>query len=159
MKYVLVLMTLMSLLTAGCGVLRGVEPEVTPEPPERTGDARPATDCESLIMYFEHVRKLSAAGLAKEHERTRRLYARTHSDFNRVPYAMLLSVPGSAFRDDARALEALDPLLKNVDATLHPFAFMVSAQIQEQRRSQGLQQKLEALRSLEKSLLERGPKP
>jgi hypothetical protein len=96
---------------------------------------------------------------------------------------MVLSVPGSALYDDARALEALDPLLKNPDSPLHPLAFMVSTQIQERRRSvafqqrfeseqrrghalqqkleeeqkrgHSLQQKLDALKSLEKSLLER----
>lgn len=158
-RYALVLMTLMSLLTAGCGVLRSVEPGAAPEPCVRTGGPRPVSDSESLLMYFEYVRKLSAADLAKEHDTARQLYARTHSDFNRVRYAMLLSVPGSAFSDDARALEALEPLLKNLDAALHNLAFVVSAQIQEQRRGQGLQQKLEALKSLEKSLIERGHKP
>lgn len=158
-RYALVLMTLMSLLTAGCGVLRSVEPGAAPDPWVRTGGPRPVSDSESLLMYFEYVRKLSAADLAKEHDTARQLYARTHSDFNRVRYAMLLSVPGSAFSDDARALEALEPLLKNRDAALHNLAFVVSAQIQEQRRGQGLQQKLEALKSLEKSLIERGHKP
>jgi hypothetical protein len=33
----------------------------------------------------------------------------------------------------------------------------LSAQIQEQRRAQGMQQKLEALKSLEKNLIERDP--
>lgn len=155
----LVLMTLMSLLSAGCGVLRSVEPGAAPDPWVRTGGPRPVSDSESLLMYFEFVRKLSAADLAKEHDTARHLYARTQTDFNRVRYAMLLSLPGSSFRDDARALEALDPLLKNLDAALHNIAFVVSAQIQEQRRGQGLQQKLEALKSLEKSLLDRGHKP
>ena len=158
-RYALVLMTLMSLLAAGCGVLRSVEPRAAPEPWVRTGSPRPVSDSESLLMYFEYVRKLSAADLAKEHDTARHLYAGTHSDFNRVRYAMLLSVPGSALRDDARALEALDPLLKNLDAALHNLAFVVSAQIQEQWRGQELQQKLEALMSLEKSLIERGHKP
>ncbi|MBI1991451.1 MAG: hypothetical protein HYS65_17410, partial [Betaproteobacteria bacterium] len=67
------------------------------------------------------------------------------------------SVSGAAFNDEARALEALEPLLKNPDAALHNLAFMMSAQIQEQRRGQGLQHKLDALKSLEKSLIERGP--
>jgi len=158
-RYALVLMTSMSLLAAGCGVLRSVAPGTAPEPWVRTGGPRPASDSESLLMYFEYVRKLSAAELAKEHDTARQLYARTPSDFNRVRYAMVLSVPGSAFSDDARALEALDPLLKHLEAALHNLAFAVSAQIQEQRRGQVLQQKLEALKSLEKSLIERGHKP
>jgi hypothetical protein len=158
-RYALVLMTLMSLLTAGCGVLRSVEPGAAPEPWVRTGGPLPVSDSESLLMYFEYVRKLSAADLAKEHDTARQRYARTRSDFNRVRYAMLLSVPGSAFSDDARALDALEPLLGKPDTALHSLAFMVGAQIQEQRRAQGLQQKLDALKSLEKSLIERGHKP
>ncbi len=157
--YALVLMTSMSLLTAGCGVLRGVAPGAAPEPWVRTSGPRPVSDSESLLMYFEYVRRLSAAELAKEHDTVRQLYARTQSDFNRVRYAMLLSMPGSAFSDDARALEALEPLLKNRDSALHNLAFVVSLQIQEQRHGHGLQQKLEALKSLEKSLIERGHKP
>jgi hypothetical protein len=57
---------------------------------------------------------------------------------------MVLAVPGTAFNDDARALETLDPLLKNQNSPLHPVAFIVSTQIQERRRSVAIQQRLEA---------------
>ena len=147
------LLVLAALLPAGCGVLRGLE--TGGEPWVRADGPRPATDGESLLMYFEYVRKPPAVELAKEHDALRQIYARSRSDFNRVRYAMLVSVPGAAFNDDARALEALEPLLKNPDAALQGLAFMLSAQIQEQRRGQGLQQKLDALKSLEKNLIER----
>jgi len=156
-RYALVLMALMSLLSAGCGVLRSVEPETAAEPWVEAAGGRPASDSENLLTYFEYVRKLSAAGLAKEYETVRKHHAQTTSDSNRVRYAMVLSVPGSAFRDDARALEALEPLLRKPGAALHGLAFMVSTQIEEQRRAQGLHQKLEALKSLEKNLIERDP--
>lgn len=148
----LLLITLAALLAAGCGSLRGPGGE----PSARTESPRPAGDVENLLLYFEHVRKLPAADLAKEHEAVRQLFARSHSDFHRVRYAAVLSVPGATFSDEARALELLDPLLKNPGASLHNLAFVIGAQIQEQRRAQDLQQKLEALKSLEKSLLERG---
>ena len=149
----LLVIVLMSLLAAGCGALRSLE--TGGEPWVRADGPRPLSNSESLLMYFEYVRKLQASELAREHDAVRQLYAASRSDFNRVRYAMLLSIPGAAFNDDARALEALDPLLKNQDAALHNLAFMVGAQIQEQRRGQGLQQKLEALKSLEKNLIER----
>ena len=151
----LLLLVLAALLAAGCGALRSLE--TGGEPWVRAGGPRPVSDSESLLMYFEYVRKLPAAALANEHDTVRQLYAHAHSDFNRVRYAMLLSIPGAAFNDDARAIEALEPLLRNPDAALHHLGFMVSAQIQEQRRGQGLQQKLEALKSLEKNLIERDP--
>jgi hypothetical protein len=108
--------------------------------------------------------------LASEHETVRRLYATARSDFVRMRYAMLLTMPGISFADDARALEALEPLLANPAAPLRPLAIVISAQIQErlrsqalqqkldeeQRRASGLQQKLDALKSLEKDMIERG---
>ncbi len=149
----LLLMLMAGLIAAGCSALRSLE--AGSEPWVRADGPRPASDRDSLLMYFEYVRKLQAPELAREHDAVRQLYAASRSDFNRVRYAMLLSIPGAAFNDDARALEALEPLLRNPDAALHNLAFMVSAQIQEQRRGQGLQQKLEALKSLEKNLIER----
>jgi hypothetical protein len=87
----------------------------------------------------------------------RLLFANSNSDLMRVRYAMLLSVAGAPFNDDTRAVEMLDPLLKNAEGGLHTLAFLLSAQIQEQRRGQGLQQKLDALKALEKNLIERDP--
>lgn len=155
---------LASSLVAGCGGVRNnesssVRPAVTAvtAPAPAPVSARPASDNDKLLAYYEHVRKLAPAELTKEHDTVRALYANANSDYVRVRYAMLLSVPGAAFSDDTRALEALEPLLRNPGAALHSLAFIVSAQIQEQRRGQGLQQKLEALKSLEKSLSEREP--
>lgn len=155
-RHMLLLSMLAVLLSAGCGVLRGIG--TGGEPWVRADGLRPVNDNESLLMYFEYVRKLPLAELAKEHYAVRHLYANSRTDFIRVRYAMLLSVSGAAFNDEARALEALEPLLKNPDAALHNLAFMMSAQIQERRRGQGLQHKLDALKSLEKSLIDRDPR-
>jgi hypothetical protein len=151
-------LVLAALFNAGC----------TAPPPPRTAEIarepwvgehapRASNDSASLLLYFEFVRKLPPAEFAKEHETVRQLHATANSDFVRVRYAMLLSVPATPVSDDARALEVLDPLVKNTNRGLHALAFTLSAQIQEQKRSQALQQKLDALMSLEKSLLERDP--
>jgi len=108
-------------------------------------------------MYYEYVRKLPSAERVKDYETARQRFIKSRSEFNRVRYAISLSVPGTSFNDDARALDTLEPLLRNRHAVLHGLAYMVGAQIQEQRRGQDLQQKLEALMSLEKSLIERDP--
>jgi len=139
----------------GCGT-RPI-PESGAEPWTRTGARRPAGDAESLLMYYEYVRKLPAAERVKDYETARQRFIKSRSEFNRVRYAISLSVPGTSFNDDARALDTLEPLLRNQHAVLHSLAYMVGTQIQEQRRGQDLQQKLEALKSLEKSLIERDP--
>ena len=146
---------LVLMMSAGCTAVRMTDS--AQEPWLKAGGPRPAGDSESLLMYYEYARSLPPAELAKEHDAVRELYSSSNanSDFLRVRYAMLLSIPGTAFNAEARALELIDPLLKNADAGLHGLAFMVSAQIQEQRRGHAMQQKLDALRSLEKNLIER----
>jgi cell division protein FtsB len=145
---------------------------VVPEP------AAPSID--ALLAEFERFRRLSAPDLAREQEAARQAFNQTRNDASRIQLAMAITVPGSAGNDEARALELLEPLVKNSVAPLHGVAFVLAAHIQEQRRLlaqmqglqqnnqglqqnvqalqqnvQGLQQKLDALRTLERSLSER----
>jgi hypothetical protein len=71
-------------------------------------------------------------------------------------YAMLLGAPAAAPGDDVRAIELLEPLLKTADGGMRALAALLSLQIQEQRRAHALQQKLDALMSLDKNMIERG---
>jgi hypothetical protein len=72
---------------------------------------------------------------------------------------MVLSLPNSAFTDDGRALELLEPVAKNPGARLQGLAQVLSSNLQEQKKLnasvQGLQQKLDALKTLERNLIER----
>jgi hypothetical protein len=147
----------------GCAVLQDIlEGFDTREPAPwvQAGAPRPASDTESLALYFQHIRKLAAADLGKEHETARQAYAQSRTDFNRVRLAMVLSLPNSAFNDDGRALELLEAVAKNQSSRLQGLALLLSSHLQEQKRMnanlQGLQQKLDALKSLERNLIERG---
>ena len=143
---------------AGCGVLRIAEP-LEPAPWVQAGAPRPASDADSLLLYFQHLRKLSGAEVSREHEAAREAYARVRTDFNRVRLAMVLSLPGTAFYDDARAFELCDTVAKHDGGRLQGLALLLGSHLQEQRRltasAQGLQQKLDALKSLERSMIER----
>jgi hypothetical protein len=168
-----VLLSVALIFLAACGAVRdrgtpAIEPPPVAEPalpvrevePPPVAIARPpapprVSDAEILLNYFATVRRIPAAELAREHESARQAYAKSRSDSNRVRYAIVLTVPATGFNDDVRAFEAIEPLLKNPEAPLYAIASVVNAQIQEQRRTAGLQQKLEALMSLDKSLLER----
>lgn len=147
-----------------CGLLAGCSgmPEVgSPEPAPWAPASTPRAESESdrLLAYFEHVRKLQAAELGKEHEAARQAFLSARSDFNRVRLAMLLSLPGTPVNDDPRALELLDPVTKNPGGELHRLAVLLAANLLERKRleanAQGLQQKLDALRSLERNMIER----
>ena len=143
---------------AGCGALRSIETADT-EPRVKVDAPRPASDLDSLLLYFQHIKKLSGAELGREHDNARQGYARTHSEINRVRLAMVISQPNTPFNDGPRALELLEPSVKNQRAPLHGLAFLLSAYILEQKRLDGnvqdLQNKLDALKSLERSLSER----
>ena len=142
-----------------------VEPSIVPPHAPARND-----DVDRLLSYFEHSRKLPGGEIARESDSARNAFNRTRSDFDRARYAMLLSVPNTPVNDDARALELLEPLVKNPGSNLHGLALLVAAHVQERRRLesgmqnlqqnvQGLQQKLDALMSLERSLINREQPP
>lgn len=143
---------------AGCGMVSIAEP-LEPAPWLRAGAPRPASNTESLLLYHQHIRSLSGAEAGREHEAAQQAYARARTDFNRVRLAMILSLPGTAFNDNARALGLLDTVAKHEGGRLQGLAVVLGAQVQEQQRlaanAQELQQKLDALKSLERSMIER----
>jgi len=137
-------------------------PEPVPEPPARAG----FDDVERLLVYFEYARKLPPADLSREGENARSAYNRTRSDFDRMRLAMLLSIPNTPIADEQRAYDLLDPMVKTPASPLHGLALLMSTHLQERRRLesglqqlqqnvQGLQNKLDALMSLERTLIDR----
>jgi hypothetical protein len=99
-------------------------------------------------------RELAAANLA---------LTRTRSDANRIRLAMLLTLPTAGPPDDARALSLLEPIVgRSGNASpMKQIASLLYAQIterarsvrEEQRKSAVAQEKLDALRAVERSLL------
>lgn len=146
-------------LAAGCAPQPALEKPSADLPAVKPGVPRPVSDADNLLVFYHHVRGLSGAELGREHEMARQAYARSRSDFNRVRYAILLAVPNSAFYDDGRALELLEPVSRNPTGPLHGLAYLLASQLQERKRldanAQALQQKLDALKSLERSMIER----
>lgn len=179
----LTLLAVIPWVFAGCTALPGttlpdsvppdMEPSLKPEPPLSVSDSpRAVSEVDNLLRYFQQLKKLSGTELGKEHDSVRQAYLKERSEFNRVRLAMILSLPNTSFGDESRALELLDPTVKNQQASLYGLAFLLSTHLQErkkldgsiqnlQQNLQGLQQKLDALKSLERSLIEReqgGPK-
>jgi len=148
-------------LLAGCGLMPVEQPE--PEPvasaPAPGVIPRRASDVEALVAYYQQVRRMAPVEFGREHETARQALLSARTDYNRVRFALLLSQPGTAFLDETRALELLDPVARNPGAQLAGLAALLSANLQERRRldasAQGLQQKLDALRALERAMLEK----
>lgn len=157
------LVACLAALLAGCGTLR--LPAATADEYWLKADApRPASRVESLLAYADYARNLSAAEAAKEQERLRHAGAAPNrSDFVRLQHALLLAL-AAPVRDLARARALLDPLPK--DADLRRLAAYLHAEIgeqldadrryrDEQRRAADLEQKLEALKSIEQRIIQR----
>lgn len=153
------------------GTPPAAEPPVEERPPEPSVPAPPPAvqapiDVERALTYFDRLRRLTSTELPREQEAVRQAYAQSHSDFDRVRLAMTYALPNTPVSDEGRALDLVEPLIKNTRAELHHLAVLMGVFAQEQRRLsahvqtlqqgvQSLQQKLDALRSLERSLIER----
>jgi hypothetical protein len=152
-----------AVLFAGCELLLPLieEPKEPkePAPVAPADDPQPASEVDTLVLYSQHIRKLSAGDLGREYDNVRQAYNRDRNASNRVKLALVISVPNTSFYDDGRAIDLLDPVVREPNGQLQALALMLSSHLQEQRRLnasvQGLQQKLDALKSLERSLIER----
>ena len=135
------------------------------EPVQETAPVAPSvatrqiSGAENLLTYFNQIRRLSGPDLAREHDSARQAFSTGRSEFSRVRLAMVVTLPNTPFYDETRALELLDPIWKNSESQLSGLAALLVSQIQERKRldanAQALQQKLNALKSLERSLIER----
>lgn len=140
------------------------EPLPPPPPPEPQ-----LAELNRLLMQSEGVRKMPAADAARELEQARQAFSRSKTDYNRLLYAMLSLLPSAGGPDDAKAAALLEPMLKdkgNPGNGLRAFAAFLYFQIsenrkmedrmrEEQKRADSLQEKLDALKEVEKSLIDR----
>ena len=147
----------------------------TPKTDASRTDFPPAmNDGEALIQYAAYLRRLGPADLNREHDTVKQLVAKNKSDMSRTQLAMVYALPGLPTHDDAKALAILDSLGKEATApTIRNFALLLLSLVadnrrldenvqtlngklrDEQKQSAELQQKLEALKSIEKSLSDR----
>ena len=118
----------------------------------------------SLLDGYQRWQAMPAEDLRLEFTAANDAYATAQGDAERLRLALLLSLPGAPFRDDGRALSVLEPVATpGAAGPLRELALIVRSQLaerlravrDEQKRSEELSQKLDALRKLERSLIER----
>jgi len=149
-------------LLAGCATIKPADNVVTPSPVYWSASG----STNALLNYFDQLRLLSAPELARETERARKSYAKDKSTFYQIQYAIALSVPGGDIR---HAQQLLDPLIKETgryDRSLRALAVMLSTNLAERqrleealqtqtRRADDLDSKLEAVKDIEKKMMQR----
>ena len=146
-------------------------PELKPEPPAPPPPSAPpiseeAQQALSLLAECQHLLGLSVEEQKHEYNVVNQLVTKNKTDGLRIKLAVLLTMP--AQQDDARALALLDSVAGRNPAVspLKQFAALLSVQLsermrqlrEEQKRTEQLQQKLDGLKAIEKSLLGRDRK-
>lgn len=167
-------------LASGCDSLPPRQQDGPGKTPAIPGVTRPLSDVEALLQYYEAIYGLSASDLSREREWARQVYARSTTDYNRLQLALHGTLPDAGNDGQAQTLALIEPLLREPrgqTSGLRRFAMLIKAMIienrkiadqwqqatqkakEEQRRSEDLQQKLNALKSIEKSLIQRDQQP
>ena len=140
-------------------------PTPAPEPLKLPEDQE-----QSLALLLEMTRAASASAdeLRKEFIAAQNTFNKDKSSVNRLRYAWFSALLGPAAGDDVRLSGLLEPLAAKTGGLLsthplRPVAELMLAQIsertrqvrEEQKRADALQQKLDALKAIEKQLLDR----
>ncbi|MFZ3223629.1 MAG: hypothetical protein WA142_11115 [Rugosibacter sp.] len=164
-------LAIMLVLITGCAGVNNAERQSTSQ--SVSNASQPIRSVQALLIYFEQLRQLSAVDLTKEIERARKNYQRGKSVFYQLQYAMALSFP----EGDARhAQQLLEPIVKDnlqVSRPVHALAVLLHTNIVERLRLELLNQsqanalqmqtlradefknKLDALREIERKMLQR----
>jgi hypothetical protein len=115
-----------------------------------------------LIGYTQKVAALQAEEQQRELNASSQIFTKDRGAYARVRLALLLALPGTAFNDDARAaglLESLAGASESPQGPMQQFAGLLHAQIserlREQRRTAQLKEQLEALKAVERKIIER----
>jgi hypothetical protein len=125
---------------------------------------------QSLALLIEMTRSANATpdDLRKDFLASQTAFNKDKSSVNRMRYAWISGLLGPAAGDDARLQGLLEPLVAKTGGfaathPLRPVADVMLAQLsersrqlkEEQKKADALQQKLDALKAIEKNLLDR----
>jgi len=129
-------------LLGGC--IATTEPNTGRDPWYQAVVERMQDDDARALRFYEDVLKLKGAELARELDSTRKQFEQDKTELNRLRLAILLSLPGTGFRDDQAALNLVQPFLNDKqyeNSVLRRLALMLHTQLSELKRlDEALQQ-------------------
>jgi outer membrane murein-binding lipoprotein Lpp len=123
-------------------------------------DERESRQVVELIGYAQRVAGLQADEQQRELNASSQIFSKDRGAYGRVRLALLLSLPGTSFSDEPKAVGLLDPLVaKEPVGPMQQFAGLLHTQInervREQRRATQLKEQLDALKDVERKIIER----
>ncbi len=108
------------------------------------------SDPDRIARFYDRLLAMKGNELAGELEIARETFEKDKSELNRLQLALLLSFPGTNFRDDNAALALLGPFMKDKGqegSPLRPLAIWLHSELLELRRTdEALQQQTSKLK-------------
>ncbi len=159
---------------AACAQLQAPAPvESRREPPQVTAPpvAAPSVEVEEsrqvseLLGYYQRVAQLGPEDQKRELATATQGFNRDRSNASRVKLALLYVMPGTSFQDEARATQLLEPMATPAGGggAVRQFGSLLHGQVTErmktQKRADQLKEQVDALREIEKQLIDRGQQP
>lgn len=149
-------------LLSACGPVRNTALSTTTPPPAMKPApvvvVKAPPEPLPAAIYAEYVQRLAPAEQEKEIERARLALNRDRTDLRRLHYGMALALSASTPATRRAAAPVLEPLLKEVpgrESEIHAIAGLLMELIQEQRRGDELERKLDAMKEIERALMQR----
>lgn len=141
-------------------------PEPPSEPaPVRADFSQESAEVAALLAYYQELLAMQPEELRREFQAVSQSFARERGELGRLRLALLMCVPTAPWRDDAKLLSLLDGALNRGMPPESPrrqfivlLQRLVAERQREQRRADELQQKMDALLSIERSLHKRQAK-
>jgi len=148
-----------SLALAGCANL-WQSVAGSPRDEQAPREERESRQVVELIGYAQRVAGLQADEQQRELNASSQIFSKDRGAYGRVRLALVLSLPGTPFVDEPKAVGLLDPLVaKEAAGPMQQFAGLLHAQInervREQRRATQLKEQLDALKDVERKIIER----
>jgi hypothetical protein len=161
---------------SGCAYVKSLGAPADPGPSAYVipAEVRSSDSLESLLYYGGLLYSMPAESLEREYAEIERRFASEANAPNRIRLALLLSRRGTSVRDDARAKEHLQRVLRDSGSGARPYhdlaRFLLpmlddrqrleGALADERRQREDLGQKLEQLKAIEQDTAKRiPPKP
>ena len=136
------------------------EPQVPAPPVAEVDESRQVGE---LLGYYQRVAQLGPEDQKRELATATQGFNRERSNASRVRLALLYVMPGTAFQDDSRAAQLLEPLVTAPGGALRQLGSLLHTQVTErmktQKRADQLKEQVDALRAIEKQLIDRGQQP
>src|SRR5262249_11757977 len=123
-------------------------------------DERESRQVVELIGYAQRVAALEGDAQQRELNASSQMFSKDRGAYGRVRLALVMSLPGTAFCDETKAAGLLEPLVtKEAGGPMQQFAGLLHTQLsermREQRRAAQLKEQLDALKDVERKIIER----